>query len=55
MHFLPHLLGAAFATVILFYTSIRAITAYGNVKPIRATSIAQLGLLFLQLLFGFGA
>ncbi|MCU1287369.1 MAG: putative Cytochrome oxidase assembly precursor [Acidobacteriales bacterium] len=55
MHFLPHIIGAAFATVILLWASIRALTGYANVRPIRAAASAILGLLFLQLVLGFGA
>jgi cytochrome c oxidase assembly protein subunit 15 len=55
MHFLPHLIGACIATVILLWTSIRGMVSFSNIKPIRSASIAILGLLIIQLLLGFGA
>lgn len=55
LHFLPHLIGACIATVILLCTSIRGITGFATIKPIRGASIAILGLLVIQLLLGFGA
>jgi cytochrome c oxidase assembly protein subunit 15 len=55
MHFLPHIIGAGFATVILLWASIRALVGFSNVRPIRGAAIAILGLLFLQLVLGFGA
>jgi cytochrome c oxidase assembly protein subunit 15 len=55
MHFLPHIIGAGFATVILLWAAIRALVGFSNVRPIRGAAIAILGLLFLQLVLGFGA
>jgi heme a synthase len=55
MHFLPHIIGAGFATAILLWTAIRALTAFPQVRPIRGASSAILGLLVLQLVLGFGA
>jgi heme a synthase len=54
MHFLPHIIGAVFATAILLWAAIRAIS-FASVKPIRGAGIAILVLLFLQLGLGFGA
>jgi heme A synthase len=55
MHFIYHILGAGVATAILLWTSIRALTAFPQVRPIRAAASAILGLLVLQLVLGFGA
>jgi cytochrome c oxidase assembly protein subunit 15 len=55
MHFIYHILGAGVATAILLWTSIRALTAFPQVRPIRAAASAILGLLILQLTLGFGA
>jgi cytochrome c oxidase assembly protein subunit 15 len=54
MHFLPHIIGAGFTTIILLWASIRAIS-FTSIKPIRGAGIAILALLFLQLALGFGA
>jgi cytochrome c oxidase assembly protein subunit 15 len=55
MHFIYHILGAGVATAILLWTSVRALTAFPQVRPIRAAASAILGLLVLQLTLGFGA
>ena len=55
LHFLPHLVGACIATVILVWASLTGILRFGTIRPIRGASIAILGLLFIQLLLGFGA
>ena len=55
MHFLPHLIGAGVATIILLWAAIRGIVGFPNIKPIRGASIAILALLVLQLILGFGA
>src|SRR4051812_29702691 len=55
MHFLPHLIGAGIATIILLWTSIRAMLSYPKIKPIRGAGIAILALLIVQLVLGFGA
>ncbi|MCU1306287.1 MAG: putative Cytochrome oxidase assembly precursor [Acidobacteriaceae bacterium] len=55
MHFIYHIIGAGVATAILLWTSIRALTAFPQVRPIRAAASAILGLLVLQLVLGFGA
>jgi heme a synthase len=55
MHFLPHIIGAAVATVILLWAAIRGITGFPTIKPIRGAAIAILALLVLQLGLGFGA
>lgn len=55
MHFLPHLVGAGVATVILLWTSLRGILSYPHIRPVRGASIAIVALLVLQLGLGFGA
>jgi cytochrome c oxidase assembly protein subunit 15 len=55
MHFLPHIVGAVFATGILLWAALRALIAFGTVKPIRGAAVAILALLVLQLGLGFGA
>src|SRR5207302_2411125 len=55
MHFLPHLIGAGVATIILLWTAIRGMTFNPPIKPIRGASIAILALLVLQLALGYGA
>ena len=55
MHFLPHLIGALFATIILFWASLRSMIGFPTVKPIRGAGIAIIVLLVLQLGLGFGA
>jgi cytochrome c oxidase assembly protein subunit 15 len=55
MHFLPHLIGAGIATIILLWTSIRGVVNFPVIKPIRGASIAIIALVVLQLILGFGA
>ena len=55
MHFLPHLIGAGVATVILLWAAIRGMTFQPVIKPIRGASIAILALLVIQLCLGFAA
>jgi len=55
LHFLPHIIGAAFVTAILLWTSIKALTAYGAVPEIKKPAIGILALLFVQLGLGFAA
>jgi len=55
MHFLPHLIGAGIATVILLLAAIAGMVTYPAIKPIRGASIAILGLLVMQLALGYGA
>lgn len=55
MHFLPHIIGAVFATAILLWTSIKALTTYSAVPEIKKPAIGILSLLFVQLALGFGA
>lgn len=55
MHFLPHLIGAGFATAILLWLVVRALTGYANVREIRGPSIGILALLVTQVVLGFGA
>lgn len=47
-----HVYGAVVAAVILFYVCIRAISAYGEIKPVRGMGIAILALLLIQLSLG---
>jgi heme a synthase len=51
----PHVLNAGFVTVILGWTSIRALTQYSKVDAIRRPAIALLSLLLAQLCLGFTA
>lgn len=55
IHFLPHIIGAAFVTAILLWTSIKALTTYGSVPEIKKPAIGILALLFVQLGLGFAA
>ena len=55
MHFLPHLVGAGVATVILLWAAIRGMTFQPSIKPIRGASIAILALLVVQLGLGYAA
>lgn len=55
MHFLPHLVWAAVTTGILLWTCLRALTGYGMVRTVKGMASAVLGLLFIQLVLGFGA
>jgi heme A synthase len=55
MHFLPHLIGALLATIILLWASIRSMIGFPTIKPIRGAGIAIIALLVLQLGLGFGA
>ena len=47
-----HMYGALLVTIILFAVSIRAMTVYGFIKPIRGMGIAILALLLVQLSLG---
>ncbi|MBI2683217.1 MAG: COX15/CtaA family protein [Acidobacteriales bacterium] len=55
MHFLPHVIGAVAATGLLIRLSVRALSGFGTIRPIKAAASSILGLLFLQILLGFGA
>lgn len=50
-----HVYGAGVVAVLLFVISIRAITVYGGIKPIRGMGIAILALLLIQLSLGLTA
>ena len=55
MHFLPHLIGAGLTTAILLWLVVKALTGYANVQQIRGMAIAIMGMLFIQVILGFGA
>jgi heme a synthase len=55
MHFLPHIIGAVFATVVLLWAAVRAMTGFPTIKPVRGAGIAIIALLILQLGLGFAA
>lgn len=55
MHFLPHILGAGVATIILLALVVRVLTAYPQVRPLKGMAMAIMSLLILQLVLGFGA
>jgi cytochrome c oxidase assembly protein subunit 15 len=55
MSILPHLVNAIFTTGILAWTAIRVLTLHGSNRALRLPATAILGLLFVQLGFGFAA
>jgi cytochrome c oxidase assembly protein subunit 15 len=55
MSILPHLMNAVFTTAILAWTAARVLARFGQVRPLRIPAATLLGLLFLQLGFGFAA
>jgi cytochrome c oxidase assembly protein subunit 15 len=55
MHFLPHVVGAVLATGVLLWLAVRALSGYGQVRPVKAAASSILGLLFLQILLGLAA
>ena len=52
---LPHLLSAVVVTVLLLWTTVRALLNYPHVQAVRRPAIALLSLLVVQLLLGFAA
>src|SRR5258706_3590430 len=55
MHFLPHIIGAVFVTILLVWTCIQALIEFAQVRAVRGMAIATLALLILQLGLGFAA
>lgn len=55
MSILPHLMNAVFTTGILAWTAIRVLSLHGSIRALRLPAAAILGLLFVQLGFGFAA
>lgn len=55
MSILPHLMNAVFTTGILAWTAIRVLSLHGSVRALRLPAATILGLLFVQLGFGFAA
>lgn len=55
MSILPHLMNAVFTTGILAWTAIRVLGLHGNIRSLRLPATAILGLVFVQLGFGFAA
>jgi cytochrome c oxidase assembly protein subunit 15 len=51
----PHVLNAVTVAVVLSWTSIRAISRYSGIDPVRRPAITMLGLLIAQLCLGFVA
>jgi cytochrome c oxidase assembly protein subunit 15 len=52
---LPHLVNAVITTGILAWTAIRVLVEHGRVRALRLPAATMLGLLFVQLGFGFAA
>lgn len=55
MHFLPHLVGAIFASAILLWLGIRTLMSFARVKEVSYPAVAVLTLLLVQLGLGFAA
>jgi len=55
MKLLPHLVSAVVVTTVLLWTSIRVLSRYGHVRPLRRPAVVLLTLLFVQLSLGFGS
>lgn len=55
MSILPHLMNAIFTTGILAWTAIRVLSLHGSIRALRLPAATILGLLFVQLGFGFAA
>jgi cytochrome c oxidase assembly protein subunit 15 len=55
MSILPHLLNAIFTTGILAWTAVRVLSRYGRVTALRRPAATIIGLLLIQLGFGFAA
>lgn len=53
--FMFHVFGAVAVTAMVFWMSIRALTAYGSIRPLRGMAIAVLALLLIQVGLGFAA
>ncbi|HVH89638.1 MAG TPA: COX15/CtaA family protein [Terriglobales bacterium] len=55
MSILPHLVNAVFVSGVLTWTAIRVLSRYGHVPSLRRPAAATIGLLLVQLGFGFAA
>jgi heme a synthase len=55
MSWWPHVLNAAFVTIVLASTAIRALSAYSRIEAVRRPAIIMLSLLVAQLCLGFAA
>jgi cytochrome c oxidase assembly protein subunit 15 len=55
MSILPHLVNAVFVSGILAWTAVRVLSRYGNIVPLRRSASIIIGLLLVQLGFGFAA
>ena len=55
MSWWPHVVHAAVVTVVLTWTSVRALSMYSKIEAIRKPAIAVLALLITQLCLGFAA
>jgi cytochrome c oxidase assembly protein subunit 15 len=55
MHFLPHLVGAIFASAILLWTCIRTLMSFSRVKELSYPAITILSLMLVQLGLGFAS
>ncbi len=55
MHFLPHLVGAAFTTALVGWACVQALMDLPQVKPVRGMASATLALLVIQLGLGLAA
>ena len=50
-----HLINAVFAAGIVTWTAVRVLSRYGQIVPLRKPAVAMIGLLMVQLGFGFAA
>lgn len=55
MHFLPHLVGAIFASVILLWTVVRTLMSFARVKQVSYAAVTMVSLMVVQLGLGFAA
>lgn len=55
MSILPHLVNAVLVSGILAWTAVRVLSRYGKIAPLRRSAAAIIGLLLVQLGFGFAA
>jgi cytochrome c oxidase assembly protein subunit 15 len=55
MHFLPHLVGAIFASAVLLWTSIRTLMSFARVRQVAYPAVTILALMTAQLGLGFAA
>ena len=55
MSWWPHVLNAALVSVVLAWTSIRALSQYSKIDAVRRPAITMLSLLIAQLCLGFTA